>query len=245
MVESRNTLGYQQAVASVAETVRARVLGIWNGLPGYRDQDIDRFVSWVVPLVQAGQLQVANLTAAYFNSGQVDRDLVLYGRGVNPDVVYRRPAVTVYTSLAQGKTVSSAIQSGAARAADLVLTDIQMAKVRQSQQSLGEKGVQFYRRVLTGRENCALCVLASTQRYRVKDLMPIHPDCDCSVAELPEGWNPHVLDPGLVDLVYEQVKAENDGLLPNYSDYISVKMHGEYGPTLTWKGQHFTGPDDL
>jgi hypothetical protein len=26
---------------------------------------------------------------------------------------------------------------------------------------------------------------------------------------------------------------------------IRVRMHGEHGPVLTWRGQNFTGPDDL
>lgn len=260
---------YQAAV----EQVRSRLLAIvgarWAGLGSYRDADIDRLVRLVVPLVHAGQVQVANLTAAYFRqvgaTAGVDVSVVTGGRGVPAAEVYRRPAVTTYTALSEGKSVSAAVQLGGDRLASLVMTDLQIAKVRQAQRSLDSAGVTAFRRVLTGRENCALCVIASTQRYHRGDLMPIHPGCDCGVDTLPKGWNPRVqvIDQDLLDLTHDTVamklgrselSARDLGLgktdargnhVSDYTDLIITREHGEYGPTLAWRDHHFTSESQI
>ena len=258
---------YSDRVGQVREQVRGRVLRAWNALPNYRDRNVDLFVDRVVPLVQAGQMQVANLTAAYFKAGTVDRDLILGARGVAPAMVYRRPAIELYTALSKGTPYTRAVAQGGHRLADLALTDMQMAKVRQADVSLKAKNVTSYRRVLSGRENCALCVIASTQRYRVGNLSPIHPGCDCEVDELPVGWNPDqiVVDQDLLDDTYAEIAAQLDhasvtreardlGLgktdargrpVSDYTDLIVTREHGEYGPTLAWRSQRFTSAEDI
>lgn len=269
MAESRELLAYQAAV----EQVRARLVRVadtvWSGLGSYRDADIDRLVRMVVPHVRAGQIQVANLTAAYFRAvgatAAVDAAVVTGGRGVPAEEVYRRPGTMVYTELSQGKPVGDAIAAGRERLISLVTTDLQMSKVRQAQRSLTSAGVTAFRRVLTGHENCALCVIASTQRYHRSDLMPIHPGCDCSVDSLPRGWNPdaQVIDQDLLDLTHSVIstklgssdyggrdlgigKTDSRGRpLSDYTDLIVTHTHGEYGPTLAWRDEKFTSRADI
>lgn len=260
---------YQAAV----EQVRSRLLAIvgarWASLGSYRDADIDRLARLVVPLVRAGQVQVANLTAAYFRqvgaTAGVDVSVITGGRGVPAAEVYRRPAVTTYTALSEGKSVSAAIALGGERLASLVSTDLQLAKTHQAERSLRSSGVTAYRRVLTGRENCALCVIASTQRYWVGDLMPIHPGCDCGVDTIPRGWGPdrQVIDQDLLDLTHDAIAARlgssefgarDLGLdktassgrpISDYTDLIITREHGEYGPTLAWRDHHFTSESQI
>lgn len=260
---------YQRAV----EQVRARLLAVadrlWFGLGSYRDRDIERLVNLVVPHVQAGQVQIANLTEAYFqrvgSKAGVDVRYVTGGRGVPADDVYRRPATTLYTALSDDKPMALAVEEGARRLRSLIATDMQMSKVRQSKRSLESAGVTAYMRVLTGKENCALCVIASTQRYWVKDLSPIHPGCDCSVDTLPAGWDPdeQVIDSDLLELTHETISTkirESDrgardlGLgktdsrgrpISDYTDLIVTRTHGEYGPTLAWRDDKFTSAADI
>lgn len=260
---------YQAQVQKIRAEVHARVARAWTSLPDYRDRDIDRFVSTVVPLVQGGQIQVANLTAAYFEAGLVDRDLILAARGIPAGEVYRRPATTLYTALANGKSFTEAVTAGSHRLADLAMTDLEMAKVRQADASLRAAGAKSFRRTLTGLENCALCVIASTQRYRVGDLLPIHPGCDCGVAELPASWDPEqqVIDPQLLDHTYSEIATKLDGVhdhvgrearnlgigktdargrpLSDFTDLLMTREHGEYGPTLTWRDHAFTSADHI
>lgn len=249
--------GHQAAVAAV----RARVLSFariaWAAQGSYRDADVDRLVSLIVPRVLAGQVQVAQLTAVYIATltgtaaAVVDRAVVLNGRGVEPSEVYRRPAVEVYTALAGGKSFADAVKAGGLRLLSLIGTDMQMASVRQARESMGAARVVGFRRVLTGRENCALCTLAATQRYHRESLMPIHPGCDCTVAAV---TNPASFDQDAeLEQAHEaigdrfgQARVDRGGRDPlDYRKAILVREHGEIGPVLTLKEHQFTGPSDL
>lgn len=245
--------GHQAAVAQVRGRILAFSKVLWAGQPAYRDADVDRMVKLIVPRVQAGQLQVAALTAAYIARAAgippvpVVRAEVLNGRGVPADEVYRRPAVTVYRSLAGGASYSAAVQAGAARLASTAATDLQMAKVRQARNSMRSGGIDTYARVVSGK-TCALCYVAATQIYYKEDLSPIHPGCDCGVdpitADRP--W-----DQGAMDKQLQDTHAAVDDFLgvsdpgartPDYRKLVATREHGEFGPTLVRAGDHFDGP---
>lgn len=199
-------VGYQSAAQLIRSRVLKYVAAVWGGSPGFRDAEVDRIVSRILPVVQAGQIQLANLTDAYigrtsvlagvtWTPGVATKELLAY-RGVDPQVVYRRPSVTVYTALAGGKSYNDAVKQGSARMMSIIATDLQQAKNRQATASIGRSGFEWFRRVLTGRENCALCAIASTQRYTRGDLMPIHPGCvpgDSAVSPVP-GGSTHLAD---------------------------------------------------
>ena len=256
-------LSYQQAVEQVRNRLLAAADRLWFNMGSYRDGDIDRMVSLIVPHVQAGQVQVAQLTEAYFQAvgsrAGIDVKYVTGGRGVPADDVYRRPATTLYTALSQDAPMALAVAEGGNRLGSLIATDLQMAKVRQAQRSLSSAGITAFIRVLTGNENCALCVIASTQRYWVKDLSPIHPGCDCSVDVLPPGFDPdeQIINNDLLELTHATIEqklggtdrgARNLGLgktvgdrpVSDYTDLIVTRTHGEFGPTLTWRDEKFT-----
>lgn len=274
----RIAVAYDAQVHQIRSTLEAYGREVWQSMPNYRDSAVSAMVRALTPRVRAGQLQTAELTRAYMAAcarelgyklllPPVDTDYVTGSRGVDPDVVYRRPAVTVYTELSQGATLDSAAKSGGVRLIDLIGGDLQMSKRNQSHRSMRGMGVKQYRRILTGRENCALCTIASTQRYWVKDLLPIHPGCDCSSGPLPNDvdWG-QVIDPNTLEAAHDAVSqhlgtSDRGGRTPDYrhvllsSDggnltvsgtrLVQVKQHGEYGPVLTWGTQHFTGPHGL
>jgi len=76
------------------------------------------------------------------------------------------------------KPLTEAVGRGQRRAKLLGLTDVELAVTHTVRERLAdEPRYRFYRRVLTGMESCGLCVVASTQRYRKRDLLPIHPNC--------------------------------------------------------------------
>lgn len=257
-------LSYQQAVGQVRNRLLKAAERLWFAMGSYRDADIERLISLIVPHVQAGQIQVANLTEAYFQAvgsrAGIDVRYVTGGRGVPAEEVYRRPATTVYTALSQDSPMALAVAEGASRLGSLIATDLQMAKVRQAQRSLESAGVSAFIRVLTGKENCALCVIASTQRYRTSELSPIHPGCDCSVDALPPGFDPddQIVNPELLELTHatidQKLSASDRGArdlglekvsssrkpVSDYTDLIVTRTHGEYGPTLSWRDEKFT-----
>lgn len=248
---------HQKATAQVRGSVLRFANMYWAAMGSYRDADIYRLISAIVPRVQAGQIRTAELTSAYIASVAseqalaVDTALVTGGRGVAASEVYRRPGKTLYKELALGSSVPDAISAGGRRLQSLVGMDLQMAKVSQAKVSMAGTGFTSYRRVLSGSENCALCVVASTQRYHRGDLLPIHPGCDCGIEPIPSNYRlPQVLDEQLLEATHNDVfdfagDADRAARAPDYLQMIVTHDHGEHGPSLRWRGQKFTGPADI
>lgn len=250
---NRLTEAYDSQVHSIRQQITAFGQAYWDSLPHYRASAVEDMIQAITPRVTAGQLRIADLTRAYLAQcarelgwkvvlPPIDQDEIRSARGVDPRTVYRRPAVDVYTALAAGKPLPQAAAEGRLRLTQLIGGDMQLAKVHASRQSMRGYPAegQFYRRVLTGRENCALCVVASTQRYYRDDLMPIHPGCDCGVQPLPPGLAVNqVIDEDLLEQVH-QITADRLGVSdrggrnPDYRKLLTVSEHGEYGPTLSW-----------
>lgn len=105
-------------------------------------------------------------------------------RGVPAEEIYRRPFHQLWTELDRGAPLEAAVDSAERRAVSIATTDLELAQTHTVRESGEALGVVGYRRVLTGAENCGLCVIASTQRYHRRELMPIHPGCDCAVAPI-------------------------------------------------------------
>lgn len=250
---NRLTEAYDSQVHAIRQQITAFGQAYWDSLPHYRASAVEDMIEAITPRVTAGQLRIADLTRAYLAQcarelgwkvvlPAIDQDEIRGARGVDPRVVYRRPAVDVYTALAAGKPLPQAAAEGRLRLTQLIGGDMQLAKVHASRQSMRgypEEG-QFYRRVLTGRENCALCVVASTQRYYRGDLLPIHPGCDCGVQPLPPGLAVNqVIDEDLLEQVHQITAdrlgvSDRGGRTPDYRKLLTVSEHGEYGPTLSW-----------
>ena len=250
---NRLTEAYDGQVHAIRQQITAFGQAYWDSLPHYGASAIEDMIEAITPRVTAGQLRIADLTRAYLARcadelgwkvvlPPIDQDEIRDARGVDPRVVYRRPAVDVYTALAAGKPLPQAAAEGRLRLTQLIGGDMQLAKVHASRQSMRGYPAegQFYRRVLTGRENCALCVVASTQRYYRDDLMPSHPGCDCGVQPLPPGLAVNqVIDEDLLEQVH-QITADRLGVSdrggrnPDYRKLLTVSEHGEYGPTLSW-----------
>lgn len=234
------------ALRRIRDAVARLLTQLFTAPGSWRDEDLVRFVSRAVPLVEGAQRAAASLTEDYLTRMLADQagepyrpqgiDLArvtgsAVRNGVDMAEVYARPFSEVWASLAEddrrsdagrdrdagprvrrrdgsrgvqvvsrrdrqepnAKPLTAAVRKGERRAELLGLTDVELAVTHTVQERLAdEPRVRFYRRVLTGDENCGMCVVASTQRYRTKNLMPIHPRCDCVVAPIFGG------DPGRV-----------------------------------------------
>lgn len=266
---TRLDLAFDRQALDVRKKVLSYALKAWEGMPSYHEADFERFVEKVVPRIEAGQKRTAELTDAYIArvvaaefAGGVTRGSVAVVttealRGVPSDEVYHRPFSAVYSGLAAGKPLEVAAKAGKNRLMQLVTTNLQLSKTHGSRQAMQRSGAVMFQRVLTGRENCTLCTIASTQRYWVKDLLPIHPGCDCNVAPLFGDPSTQVINREKLELVHDAVESEfgstdrgarfidghNDR--SDYMDLIATETHGEIGPTLTWRHQKFSGPADV
>ncbi|WP_125262324.1 hypothetical protein [Streptomyces alboflavus] len=252
---------YDALSGSLRDRVISFVLDAFDSLGGHRDGDAVAFIEQVLPTVLAAQAQMGQITDAYLSAMIADMlgsaaaptgvalDEAL--RGVPPDEVYTRPFVTTWTALAQGKAYGQAVAEGRTRLLSITETDLQLARTHAAQQSMRRSGAKFFRRRLTGSKNCALCTIAATQRYRVENLMPIHPGCDCKVEPLVGNRDPgQIIDEKLLREAHDAVakgvgQSDAGGRAPDYRDVVVTRQHGEYGPLLAVRRHEFTGPDDL
>lgn len=261
---TRLDLAYDRQVHTVRTSVASFAARTWLGLGSYRDDDAKRFRAAVVPRVEASQKRIAELADAYtarvaaaelgrpISRGAVAVASTQALRGVPAVEVYERPFVEVYTKLSEGKSFTAAKLAGAARLASIVNTGMQLASTHAARRAMERSDIETYERELTGRENCALCVIASTQRYWRGDLMPIHGGCDCRTKPRRGDPTDQVINPVLLERMHAAVEGEFGGSdrgtriidgLSSYNDYMDLivtNVHGEIGPVLAWRHQHFT-----
>lgn len=244
----------------------------WQAMGSWRGPDIDAMAQAVTARVEAAQHRMGALTDTYLAgvlSELAGTPVPLIGvspedvstmalRGVAGVDVYGRPGATVWTALSGGAPIASAQAQGLERLRKLAATNLQLAKTHTARRSmeLAPKKVVGYRRVLVGRTNCALCIVASTARYRRGDLQPVHPGCDCSILPIwgdnDPGW---MIDPEQLDQVHDTIQREFAGKSAGartfrtpedeaiaYRDVLVIRQHGEIGPVLTARGDSWRGP---
>lgn len=173
--------------------------------------------------------------------------------GVPPPEVYSRPFVDFWRSLKDGNSIDDALHSGSSRIGELIDTDLErLSDLTSVEKYANEHSVIGYRRVLVGPKNCALCVVASTQRYRRRVLKPIHPHCNCKVAPVLsfESDGDQILNEDLLNQIHDSVAkkfgiSSRDARKIDYRKIMVEHLHGEIGPYLSWRGQKFTGLSDI
>lgn len=270
--EARVILAHQRMLDEVRRRVVDYTQHEWAGLGSWHGADVDRFLARVLPVVETGQKQTYQLTTSYLDSiarlqglepvaptklprllaGQTKESPRAYWfrRGVTREEVYRRPFEQAWWRLSEGDSLDSAVNAGADRLDQLAQMDMQMSNVQSAFDKLsGDKNVVGYMRILGGGESCALCAIASTQRYHTEDLMEIHDRCDCTVEPIYGDEDPgQVINEdrlqGMQD-VLEQAGVKYEGGEFKTDRSIRVQFHGETGPTLTWADQNFLSAADI
>lgn len=261
---------YQTVYGQLRTGTAARVAAAWSRLGGPSDNNIDAFLTVVLPVVQGAEVATVRLVAGYMaamlreatgtaaelalDTSQVTGKAL---RGVEPAEVYTRPIITMRSALAAGRDYKDALRIAGERASDTAETDVLLSQRAATDEIVQrEPRIVGYRRVLTGR-SCAFCATASTQRYHSEDLMPIHNRCDCGVAPIiGDRDTGQVINRGLL----KDLKAASKGRGGSYADArhftvnedgelefpkVAVHEHGELGPVLTDSADHFTGPQGL
>lgn len=262
---SRLDRQYGAAVGGVWASVLGRAGRSWADLGSWRGSDVRRFQRSTLPILIAGQRQVASLTASYLETlyrdiaddgarARLDFDEVTGRslRDVDPETVYERPFHDVWTALSTGEPLDVATERGANRLEIIAKTDLQLARTHTVRAVAAEQpGVEYTIRELQGEYDCALCMIAATQRYHKKNLAPIHPGCDCLVKTVKADYDPgQIIDDERLEQIHAAVEAaigtfDRGGRAVDYRKIIIARNHGEIGPVLGYRGQRFTGPDDI
>lgn len=258
---------YEVEVHQLRLRVTNFAMRYWNSMGSWRDADIARLLATVTPQVQSGQQRIADLTDAYLTRVAQEQGFSVRGRplrattetlrGISDETLYARPFATMHDTLSKGGTVTNAIAAGGDRLRSIVATNLQLAKTHAGRRAMQSGGVQMTERVPTGRENCALCVIASTQRYWASDLQPIHPGCDCGQRPYKGDPSVQIIHPNRLDAIHTAVEnqfgstdrgarlIDGKNRISDYLDLISTREHGEIGPVLTWRDQHFTSASEI
>lgn len=259
------TDAYSRLSVRLLQAAGALAVNTFVGLGSWRDEDISRFTNVMAVGMTGLKRQATNLSLGYYsevakaegqpfnavNITQAQLSTAALRKGAEFEEVYRRPFVDLYTALSNGKTMTEAIDAGSFRARSLATTEMQLARRDAGLRARSANDrIVGYVRTLTGRENCALCYVASTQRYNRGDLMPIHPGCDCGEQPIYGTEDPgQIIDEQLLEATHEAIE-ERFGFSDRGAreiDYrlIQVRDHGELGPLLTVRGQHFDGPSSI
>jgi hypothetical protein len=251
------TAGYAAQQQATRATVAGYLNALWARLTSWRTPDADQFAAQAAPIVTGGQQRTAALTAAYLQhmlaaGGGTPGSLDLSGmddttiRGVPAVEVYRRPFTQLWYDLSRGRPLDQAVTAAGARLQDLVATDLQLAKTHTSQRILSASTTIIgARRQLSNKpRHCALCLLTSSRVYHKADLQPMHPGCSCDPVPVFAGEHIPDVDP---DAVHDAIRADLGDSYVNasgrgYKDLVVTHQHGELGPVLGFRGQHFTGP---
>lgn len=254
---------YQSTSRGITEQVTGLLTRYWATLDGWRDANAAAFVSQVLPIVEGAAGQLASLTDAYLThliGQQLGQSVTPLGlrpptiqelRGVPGTEVYNRPFVTTRAAIGDGLSLTESAGRGLERLTQLVRTDMQLSRRSTSRRVLAAHDrVVGYRRVLGSSKSCALCVIASTQRYHREQLLPIHTKCSCGVAPIVGDSDPgQVINEPLLESTHEAIRTQFGDTAVDYSgksdlyrarDLITVYDHGEMGPTLAVAGQHHT-----
>lgn len=251
------------AQARLRELAVQGVTTAWQSLLAYDVANVAQFLAMVVPLILAAQRQSAMLTSTFLASSlaavpdvpptsvlpaplrpraaplpaSVDLARVTGAairNGTPPEVVYRRPFVTVWSMLQERKPWADAVHAGLARAQASAAMDVQNT-MRHTLKVVGdaEPTILGYRRVPDA-SACAFCKLIAGRRYLTSDLQPVHARCGCGVGVITEANRGDFTG-----------KSENDLSITADGVTAAVRMHGELGPLLVDGHDHFTTEHDI
>lgn len=268
----------QQQALSMRTQITAQMVALlrtaWLAQKSTRTAtDRSAFQRQAESIIRAAQHTVVALQGAYLSrsaelAGQTWRAATVapsffdtLRTGVDFSTEYERPFNQLYSALAAGANYSQAVQAGLTRLETLAKTDLQLASSRAGQSMVADQPgaspdetdelhIVGYERVTTSGHPCALCLIASTQRYHIENLMPIHPGCQCIVEAIwGMGFTPRVINPALLKQVHQAIKDEfgtkNPGAtnVPgqdfDYKDVLIVQHNGELGPVLAVRGQNW------
>lgn len=162
--------------------------------------------------------------------------------GVPAEDLWARPMIRLRSLLGES-ALRDALKKARAYAEDIQSTNTSLATRNGAAASMAtSKRIVGYRRVTDGNA-CDFCLLASTQRYTLGALMPLHGGtCGCTVVPIVGARDPgQVIDSELLGRLREKAKdLKASGLRDEYAKRVEVKEHGELGPVLVPKGSDYT-----
>lgn len=219
----------------------------------YSDRLVSELAAQVAAKVLTGQTGIGNLTDAYLSRvTTLVAERTISPAGASPDLgrslrlgqadlgeVYVRLGADFRWRRSQGVDEAAARSATTTRATVMADTDMGLAFRRQVVDFNQRRGVLRFRRVIRSEGPCGLCLAASDRLYSRGDLMPIHGRCRCGVMPVTMASDPgSTLTNDDLPALYEAAGGTSGEKLKQ----VRVVQHGELGPVLVARGEHFRGP---
>ena len=223
----------------------------------YSGDGVDEFVQQAVSQSQSAQDGVVKLTDAYLDwvlneLGADESEPASVGenlRGVDQADVWERPVEQYRYARSQGADRDNSLEAALARIDALADGDVRLAERVATKRKLeSAPKVRGYRRMvhpeLSKSGSCGLCVAAADRFYSVKDLLPIHPNCECTVLPVIGSRDPKALNPVDYTSVIEVSDAHKDAAGKGGTKHtkvdlggvrIRVEQHSELGAMLVYE----------
>jgi hypothetical protein len=179
---------YQARSNQVRKALAQMAVRQFNAMPDWSDPD-----ALAVPMAQlstAAQVTQAELLTSMvsiMNGERVDLPVAeVTGNLVRDgDLVgsWRIPIFNLYSNMADGLLNQDGLISAAHDDVQVQATTDLALSQRMAMTQLGQNTDQIvgYWRVPEGGSSCDFCNLIADQMYHIEDLMPVHPNCSCSV----------------------------------------------------------------
>jgi hypothetical protein len=212
--------------ARLRAVIERATAGAWAQLPAYDRGNLDEWLSTVLPLVDVAQRRSVALTDAYI-ARALERPALgidptpLIGAGVrsgvDPETVYTRPFITLWSALRDGVEYDAAVAKGLHRATSTAAMDVQLShRASYGAIQAADPRIRGYKRVPDG-SACKFCVTVAGAFVKSASAMGLHNHCGCG------------LEPVTADVEATPTP-----------DTVAVHEHGELGAVLADPAQHFT-----
>ena len=249
MLLTRAMTAYSRQMDRLTANLLKELAAIWRGLrTSERDPYVASLAGRSIDVLEDALELSRRESEAFYDIvlGELDtpapeaaREPTPYPRNVeNPLDVWTRPAVEYRRQKALGMPEPQALEKAIDRATKLGSDDLAFGTRNGVGDLLKKSKIQYYRRVIRPELSktgvCGLCVAASTRKYRVENLMPLHANCNCIVMPITDDQ-----DPGK-DFNQEDLNKLYKLAGSTYAtDLTKVKYkideHGELGPYLVRK----------
>jgi hypothetical protein len=236
---SELTRAYQSELKRTRLATGDAVAQTWRRLGSYNEKDVPRFVAQVEPIVRAGQNRTVALASAYLSRTlkeppvgvNLDEVVSRVRDGVPMATVYKRPFQTVWNKLGDYEPYDEVITLGQKQASGLSMTDVLLAftGAMLAYTALSSERIVGFSRVADAGA-CDYCASLDGTVTGPSEPMPIHNACGCTA------------DP-LTQMTHSD--REDEVAVGSTVDDAEIDLHGELGPVITNKNQHFTGPNSL
>lgn len=245
---------YATQHANLLANLVAALLGLWGPFTWWNRPDmVNAYAAQSAAYVDLANTRSRRLSRAYVTQQLRALDAMpeslpdivdTYERGGTPIVeVYKRPARQREHAIRTGATEAEQVDVFTKRLEAIVEDDLaRSARDEASRVLAASPKVLYYRRVihpeLSRTGTCGLCIVAADQKYASGKLMPLHGKCKCTIAIVTAD-----ADPGL-SLNREDLKALYAAAGSTYAEdlkriRVAVREHGELGPVLVGRGEHF------